>query len=71
MAKKRFFWSITLSFFDLEKIFIPANPPKQAKILGVFKLKFFSKIDINHFLAATKYTKKFEIYANLSMSENN
>ena len=28
MAKKRFFCCITQSFFDLEKKFIPINPPK-------------------------------------------
>ena len=33
---------MTPSFFDLEKIFILANPQKWAK---TFKMKFFSKID--------------------------
>ena len=34
--KKRFFCSITQSFFDLEKKFRLVNSPKQAKIIGVF-----------------------------------
>ena len=54
MAKKRIFWSITPSFFDLEKIFIIANPQKRAKILGVFSVKFF-------FSATTKYTKVWNL----------
>ena len=34
--KKRIFWSITPSFFDIENKFRQTNPPKLEKIMGVF-----------------------------------
>ena len=45
IAKKRFFLFITRPSFVLEKKFILAIPPKLAKIIGVCKANFFSKID--------------------------
>ena len=34
------------SIFDLEKKILLVKPPKLPKIIGVFKVKFSSKIDI-------------------------
>ena len=43
MAKKNILAHNSV-IFDLEKKFILANPPKLAKILGVFKVKLFKII---------------------------
>ena len=42
---KFFFGSITLSFFVEMKYFIEVTPPKQAKIIGVCEVNFFSKMN--------------------------
>ena len=67
MSKKGLFCSITQSFFDLEKKCILVNPPNQAKIIGVFKVKFCSKINFLPLFSNNKIHKNLKMYA---MSEN-
>ena len=40
-----FFGSITQSFFVEMKYFIEVTPPKEAKIIGVCEIIFFSKMN--------------------------
>ena len=50
-----FLASITQSFFVQMKYFIKVTPPKQAKIIGVCEVKFFSKMNFWPFIDTVNF----------------